>query len=298
MSSQSPSLLRFLRGLSGPGCIVLGWQLIPSSFLFGVVVAYFGFAICVWECITEPLLLSKADWIQIATFGVILFFLCLFTINAFVRAPIGIDALELGPVYNLRPGGLDWKPSFDELDVVFVNKSDMPYEEFNVLIRPDVPVAGIAQIGNLPNVSFSDRYGIVADAYVENVKTHERVKAIILATDAGYTIYCREIPRHDSLRIVMATVGIKPSPSARGSIPPGGQLMVAPNAQPKDFSFMQAVPDVVEGKTFHYWLGSEDVTSISTPNAKPSTIIIRGSYVGGHRLRHVDLDLPVKKMES
>jgi hypothetical protein len=268
-----------------------------SSFLGGVCPAYAGFAICLAECIWEPWLVRRPYQLQVFGVGIICLFFDLFTIGvAFVRAPLDVSAFGIGPVYNLNPGALDWKPFYNELDIVFANQSDMPYENINILVRPDVPVAGIAQIGNLPEVSFRDRYGIVGNASVQNLKTNETTKAVILATDAGYNVFCKEIPARSSLQLVMETVGIKPSPPPSGSILQGGQMAVPSYARPQDFSFMQAVPDVVEGKTFHYWLGSKDVTSIFVPNVTPSIVTVRGSYLGGHRQREIGQDVSGKRM--
>lgn len=170
-----------------------------SSFISGALLAYVGFIFCLVECIHVPWLLSRTR-IQIACIGAVFLFFDVFTIRvAFVRAPLDVRALGKGPVYNLRPGGLDWKPFYTELDVVFVNPTSMAYKDFNVLVRPDVPVAGVAQIGNLPEVSFRDRYGVVVNASVQNVQTNETTKATVLATDAGYNVFCREIPAHNSL---------------------------------------------------------------------------------------------------
>lgn len=246
----------------------------------------------------EPRLLREPYQLQVVCIGVIFCLFDLFIIKvAFVRAPLNISALGLGPVYNLRPGGLDWKPFYNELDIVFTNQTDMPYENFNALVRPEVPVAGIAQIGNLPDVSFRDRYGVVGDAFVRNPQTNETTKAVILATDAGYSVSCKEVPAGSSLQLVMETVGIKPLPPPSGSIPQGGQMTVPSYARPQDFSFMQAVPDVAEGKTFHYWMGSSDVTSIFIPNVTPGKVTVRGSYLAGYRPIHLDEEISVKLMQ-
>jgi hypothetical protein len=292
-----PEVLSAVRALTGPGFIIGGWQLMSASFIAGVCVVYFGFALCLAECILEPWLLRKPYQWQVACIGLILLFADWFSIGVvFVPAPIDVSAFAMGPVYNLNPGGLDWKPSYNELNVVFANQTDVPYENFNVLVRPDVPVAGIAQIGNLPDVSFRDRYGIVANAFVRNPQTNETTKAVILATDAGYSVSCKEIPARNSLQLTLETVGIKPSPPPSGSISQGGPMVVPSYARPQDFSFMQAVPDVIEGKTFHYWLGSKDVTSIFVPNVTPNIVTVRGEYIGGRRSRNINQYVSVKRV--
>jgi hypothetical protein len=290
---------RIVRALVGPGIFFTGWQIMSFSFWCGACLAYCGFVVCLWECATEPALLNKPDWIRIAAIGVLLLFFDLFSINmVFVLAPIDVSAYSKGPAFNLNPGGIDWKPSFSELDVVFANQTDMPYENFNVLVRPNVPVAGMAQIGNLPDVSFRDRYGIVPNALVQNPQTNETIKAVILATDAGYSVSCKEIPAGSSLQLVMQTIGIKPTPPPSGSIPQGGQIAVPSYVRLQDFYFTQPVPDLVEGKTFHYWLGNKEVSSIFVPNVTPNMVTVRGTYIGGHRSRSINQDVSVKRMDQ
>jgi hypothetical protein len=213
-----------------------------------------------------------------------------------VRAPIDVSAIALGPVYNLRPGGLDWKPFYSELDLVFANQTDIPYENLDVLVRPNVPVAGMAQSGNLSGVSFRDRYGVVANASVKNPVTNEVLKAILLATDSGYSVHCKEIPPHSSLQLVLETVGIKPTAPPSGSLPQNGQMVVPNYAQLKDFTFTQAVPDEVEKKTFYYWFGSEQSTQIFVPNVKPREVTVRGSYVARYLSRGINMDISVRQM--
>jgi hypothetical protein len=297
-TESQPEVLRIVRALTGLAFIIGGWQLMSASFAAGVCVVYFGCVLCFAEVIWEPWLLHHKHWQwQVACIGVILLFVDWFSISVvLVNAPIDVMALSMGPVRNLNPGGIDWKPSYSELDVVLANQTEMTYENLDVLIRPDAPVANIAQIGKLAGVSFADRYGLIGNISVTNEQTHEILKASILATDAGYSVHCKEIPAHQSLNLVLAIVRMKINSPSSGSVPQNGLITVPLSVQPQDLFFTQPIPDKVEGKTFYYWLGSKDNTTVFEPDATAKTVTVRGAYIGAHRSRNIDQNVSVERM--
>ena len=81
-----------------------------------------------------------------------------------------------------------WRPAFTELRVDIANPTDTPYEDVDLLIRPTDPVAQIAQISQLPNVSFEDK-----DSEYDRLMHINNLTGIasivplaLLATDSGY----------------------------------------------------------------------------------------------------------------
>lgn len=56
-------------------------------------------------------------------------------------------------------GGIKWTPNFRDLRIIFDNSSDEDYQNLDFTIRPDFPnitIAGIGQISNIPNVTFAN----------------------------------------------------------------------------------------------------------------------------------------------
>ena len=49
-------------------------------------------------------------------------------------------------------GGIVWRPVYTELDLIVNNPTDGNYDDVNILVRPDYPVAKIAQLSNLSDV--------------------------------------------------------------------------------------------------------------------------------------------------
>jgi hypothetical protein len=293
---RSPDLLGSVRALAGPCFVVAGWSLMSVSFVGGACVAYAGFAICFAECIWEPELVKRPYQYQVIGIGVIVFFLTLFSINVvFVHAPICLTALEMGPVYNLSPAGIVWKPFYTELDLIIANQTDTSYQSLDVLVRPNSPVAGIGQQGNIGNVSFQDRYGAVGQVAVTDTSTGEVTKEPLMATDAGYIVHCPELPPHTGLRLVLAIGAIVPSPPPTSSIQQGGSI---PGSPVKDSIHASVkIPDAKEGD-FYYWYGNKDNAALWVANTEPTKVTVRGSYVGGHRSRYVDENIPVKKLSQ
>lgn len=266
----SPELLTIVRAFFGPTLFIGGWQLISASFTAGICIAYAGFLICLAEIIWEPALLRKSYAIQVILIGVLLLFLDLFTIGVvLVSAPICVRA-DIVPAQfapDVGPGGIAWKPFFTELDMSFANQTDMTYEKLDVLVRPEYYVAVIGQLSNLADVSFEDKFGMVAHVSVDDERTLLKMK--FLSTDAGYKVHCGRIPPHSSLQLILAVVQmIKTSPG-------NGPLIVPPNANMKGFS-AQATVKEKDGTKFTYWYGDEANKGIYVPNPHPTKVTVQG----------------------
>jgi hypothetical protein len=282
--SQS-EILVVLRAVVGPGFVIGGWQLMSASFGWVAFIVYAGFAIGLAECVWEPSLLRRSYQVQVACIGIVLLFVDLFTIGVVLtRAPITLDSIWTEPKYVLPDtGGIAWKSFFAELYIIFSNlETDITYDDFNVLVRPDRLVAGISQLSNLPEVFFEDRYGLLMHGFVEDGSTVVNMEFI--GTDAGYKVHCAHIPPNASLRIVMAIAELKKPTPNQPILPPASpeSILTGPTFTEKD------------GSKYVYWYGRKSNVGMFLPQpTAPAKITISGSYVGNHRVRRIEKDVAV-----
>ena len=277
--------------LVGPGFIFTGYQIMPTSFPLGVGLIYFGFLVCFVECVRDPWFLQRPYRIQVASLGLLIFLMDVFTITvAFIRAPIDVLAFNVPAQFApVNIGPVSWKPFFAELDMAFANQTDMTYDRLDILVRPDLYVAGIAQVSNLSDVSFEDRYGLTTHVFIEDENTKTRLNMEFLSTNAGYKVHCGHIPPHSSLKLIMAIVDMTKLPP-----PKNGPMTVPPYAKMEDFS-SQAVVAEKDGTKFFYWYGNKANTHIYTPNPRPASVFVSGSYFAANRTRRLERTVQVSQ---
>jgi hypothetical protein len=184
--------------------------------------------------------------------------------------------------------GIQWQPDYTELDVVINNPSESNYDDLNILIRPDFPVAQIAQMSNLSDVSFEDKMGVTARVTQEEAPLFPprapfgpASPYVLLATNAGYKVHCGRIPPTSSLRLVLALVDIKQSiPYKPGMVlpPPTQMEFAAELSYPSGESYWFALPG-----THQY-----------APRPIPKTLTVDGGYVLESKRRLVKKALPIK----
>lgn len=284
-ADESPDMLAMVRALVGPGLIFTGWQIMSASYVAGICLAYAGFVVALIEIIWEPALIRRPFQIQVVCIGFLVFFFDLFTINVVLtRAPIVVNSEWVEPSHVIAStGGIVWNPFFAELDVMFTNtQTDGTYDDFNVLVRPDRPVAAISQLSNLYDVSFEDRYGVSMHSWIEDSENPIRNLEFV-ATDAGYKVHCAHIPANASLRIVMAIVELKkaiPRPPTVQSILPE-TIFVVPTITDKD------------GSKSNYWYGTKGYSGRFLTPSSPTKITVDGTYLGSRRLRTIKKDIPI-----
>lgn len=76
-----------------------------------------------------------------------------------------------------------------------INPSDGNYDNVDLWVKPDLPVAAIGQIGNLSDVSFEDKFAFREELTVDDVTDKIRLpNMVFVATDAGYKVHCPHIP--------------------------------------------------------------------------------------------------------
>jgi hypothetical protein len=286
LEPKIPNLLLGVRALVGPAFIIGGWQLMAFSCPVGAIVVFCGFTLCLAEIIWEPRLLSKPYQLQVALIGATLLLADLFAISVVLPySPLTLSTLGSQIDYSLgggpTPGGIEWRPFYTELDLLMTNPTDGNYDDVDMLVRPDYPVAAIAQLSNLPGVSFEDKYGVHNRATAKEVGANTPPAIMsFLATNAGYKVHCNRIPPNSSLTIVMAIVELKPSQTVKAGTP-----IAIPdvNAFTPDSLGMEETFSGKDG-TFFYRFGNPKWLSLYVPNPKPKKVLVSGYYtVGGCR---------------
>ena len=202
---------------------------------------------------------------------------------AFVDAPLWagarlIDAEELpGTVI----AGIPWRPEFAELSVTLTNPTMRNYEDLDIVLMPDQPVAAIAQINGCSDITFEDQFRATAKQVIANfTKGTAQVNPLVLkATDAGYRIRCSRLPPKASIDLVLAIAAIRPND---------------PNA-PADFfsSKYWLRSKLANGSS--YWYGHQE-GDVYIRAARPQRIGIRATYTAAQRRRHASMELPISDM--
>jgi hypothetical protein len=107
------------------------------------------------------------------------------------------------------------RPEFTELQVWINNPSENNYDDISPVIRPNDPIAAIAQATNVPDVSFEDKNGVSLRLTDINptAGTKTAIPVVLLATDAGYRVRCPRLPAKTTIRVEIALADIKWNPS-------------------------------------------------------------------------------------
>ena len=122
-------------------------------------------------------------------------------------------------------GGIKWSSEFRDLRVIFENLTDDDYQDLDFTIRPDFPditIAAIGQISNIPNVTFFNpvmqaylRPNGTPDVKFDRTTGHTQGDTFkVVAQGKGFTplrvypnyyrIRCDKLPHHMILEITLA----------------------------------------------------------------------------------------------
>jgi hypothetical protein len=188
--------------LFGLGSLVLaGW------FWPAVVLIYGSLGLGAADLWLEPDLQTKVIW-KLGMSAVILGFASLFTFGfVLVAAPLPISDIATNGEYpaDHKIGDIAWRKEFTELDIGIENPTSRAYEDVNLVIRPDNPVAAVTQIGKTCDASIEDADGVMVREGLKPAVGDSRMNPLVLvATDAGYRIRCAHLPANSILKIVMA----------------------------------------------------------------------------------------------
>jgi hypothetical protein len=140
--------------------------------------------------------------------------------------PLNIIATASSAGYPIGTvvSGITWSNRFTELRISFANPNSSDAQDLDIGVLPDQPIAAIAQVTNLQDVSF-----IPAEAepvfQMEQIKqgTGERIKVPLklVLTTGGYRVRCKTLPRNYNLDILIAIARAIDFP------PPGGKPLAS-----------------------------------------------------------------------
>jgi hypothetical protein len=278
-NKKLPPLVRWLRAI-GLAAVLFGWGGLvrEDSFWVGAIAIYLGFAVLVLDIWFEPDF--RNSWkTKVTISGIILLVVIAFSWRiVFLDAPLPIAAFSTSGEYPIGTviSGIAWRPQFTELDMDIRDPTDRPYEDLNLVVRPDSAIAAIAQATGLYGVSFEDKNGVTTHLVDFDTRTgnSKAVPLVLVATDAGYKVRCGHLPAQSSLKIVMALTDIKWNPTP-----------------PVDFEESFKDPNYMLRFKFDdfstYWLGYKDA-DVYAPRPKSSEWLrVDGSYVVSHRRRNI-----------
>lgn len=282
--------LRWVRAIGGTSMLLgLGGLVFqPSLFWWAAVFIYAGFFVIAIDLLLEP---ELKKWFKGTALAAILFFVVLFSVGfVFVSAPVVFSSLATDIEYESGADihGIKWKKPYTELNLIVTNPTDGNYDDVDIVVTPDMPVAAISQLSNLSDVSFEDYFGVVLRLTVQDLSTTVKTPLDFIATDAGYRIHCGRIPPQSSLRIIMAIVNVKEfGPVKKGPIPWQGDLT------PSQVSLEQTMTSK-DGTIGHYWFGDVDKTQIYEQRAGAKKISIKGHYTAKNRRRQVVTEVNIQ----
>ena len=193
----------------GWGGLLLGDWFLPAAFFI-----YAGFVLLAVDVWYEPDLRSYRKRRLIAIF-IVIALAGLFTWKyVLVEAPLPVAAIMTDGEYpeGTVVAGMRWNPKFTELTIDITNPTDNIYQDADIVLRPSFPVAAIGwKAGVCSDVSLEDSNHFSDRVIDIDLGTGARsaIPVALLATDAGYRMRCKEIPRRSSITIVMGLADIK-----------------------------------------------------------------------------------------
>ena len=165
-------LVTLCRAFVGPAFVIGGWQLIPLSYVVGVLIVYAGFALCLAECIWEPALLARPYQLQIALIGVVFALGAAFSISVvLVLAPLTFDSYAMRKATHADGTdveGIHWDSRFTELRVAVTNPTDDDYRNLDVVIQPDKWIHKAVVVNRLSVCDLTSVGGNVVEASLPN----------------------------------------------------------------------------------------------------------------------------------
>jgi hypothetical protein len=275
-----PKLLPFFQWLRSASIAaeLFGWGglLLTGWFWSGVDFIYGGFFLLAVDLWVEPRLHRKS---ALRASGVLAIAILAASFSwgiVFVNAPLPISTFVTNAEYpaGTSIAGISWKPQFTELQVWIDNPTERNYEDLNLVIRPLLPVAAIAQLTDVPNVSFEDGRGEVGRLTEKSTV----IPLVLLATDAGYRMRCPHLPARTEIKVVLAIAEVKwnPSPPGSGKITDEDYVLRHKN---DDFST--------------YWYGHTGADDYTPRITSSEDVKIEGEYTVGPRTRSLSVWVPV-----
>jgi hypothetical protein len=216
-----------------------------------------------------------------------------FTVSfVWINSPLGLIARDGHS--DARPGtqiaGIVWSAKYGDLRITISNETDRDYTELDLTLRPDVPIAAIAELNGLSNVSFAAAVPLLFSE-LSDISPSGEIKPIpltLLATDFGYRMRCPTLPSRSHIEVVAAIA----SPSMKSE----------PTALEGNFGlrtgFVIKLP-ASNGKSVWFRLQNDRLTDdFWLPRRMPTAIKVEGTYIAANRRIWVSQDLTVSDLAA
>jgi hypothetical protein len=176
------------------------------------------------------------------------------------------------------------RPEFTELQVWINNPSENNYDDISPVIRPNDPIAAIAQATNVPDVSFEDKNGVSLRLTDINptAGTKTAIPVVLLATDAGYRVRCPRLPAKTTIRVEIALADIKWNPS------PPNDRPIEEKVRDINYIFRLKQDDFST-----YWLGHAEANDYTPRPTSTDWARIEGEYKAAQRKRSISQKIQI-----
>jgi hypothetical protein len=252
-----------------------------------VLLIYCGFAVLAADLWLEPDLRRKLWW---KIFGslVIFSFGAAFTFGfVWISAPLPISDFASNGDYpkGQKIADIPWQNEFTELDVFIENPTSRPYEDFNIVLRPDAPIVAIKQDGKACDASIEEvNGGTIKQALISANRTIKQNPLVLLATDAGYRVRCDHLPPKSRMKLVIALADIRWNPRKPTTPQPDGGIFDA------DYIIRQRIKDFST-----YWLGHSGA-DVYIPFTSSQFLHVSGEYTSMYRRREISEDVNINSI--
>lgn len=255
----------FLGGASmitAPEYYWLAVGLINIGFIFFVIGAYRE----QWERV----------WVRWLLIGLILVVMVVFHwLWVFIDLPLEVASVTIDAEHpqGSSIAGIQWRPEFTELQVFIGNPSTSNYYDIDVIVRPDLPVAKIAQRTDIPGISLEDRHGSTTTLVRVEGAQKTTVPLVLLATDSGYRVRCEKLSARTTMQLVLAVVQMKVADKPPSEIFTNRSLLIQPYE---------------DGTRYWYGLASAEPY---LDRKIPKKIKLYGKFTAGQRRRSLAIEI-------
>jgi hypothetical protein len=221
MPDTHPGVL-WVRASSGPVLIIAGLELMPVSYPLGVVFVYFGFALAIYEVVTEEWLRVRPYQFQIALLAVVLALIDIFTITVVAaQYPLGYFVLvDDGHASGETVDGVAWQPEFNE-EKIILTSGDNSFDNIDLFFElGGTAIQGVVTKGGshcdlaMPDIINGESYiGHGAYAAGMNSKLVQNGQVSnqplkVFASDT-YRLICHSIPANSSVGVSLLLSGMR-----------------------------------------------------------------------------------------
>jgi hypothetical protein len=250
----------------------------PIFWLVSIVIIYCGLLILTLDLWVEPKFDGRTKTRIGISLGIGLIAALVSYYAIFMTFSLGALATLNPPYrYDTVVGGITFRPEFLEIDLHLQNSTDYQYNDLNLLIKSDAPIAQIAQLTNVPGVSFSVYHDAEVKIGINSKGISSSIPISLLATNAGYIFRCEKLPPHSTITIVMAIAEMKWPPVIPNTIKSLDKMASYKNyvvRMSSDFSY--------------YWFGHSD-GDVYIDNPSVNAIKITGTFRSLFKPSNVDI---------